>query len=371
MKRHLLLGIVLALTAALAIYPALAASFNFTLVTKIALPGTGGHGDWVAYDPGNDHVYVALHKSGVAVIDAGTNKVVADVEPVAGPNGVAFDDSFVYAAAGDSNELVVISKPSFKIVNRVKTKGTSPDGVFVDHARNHVLVVSDDNNWIEVYSAGAAPALQGTIALQPSKATSGPDVGVLVPAKNLLYQPDDALVEAINLTSDAIGPVVDTKVPLTKTGGTKGMIYDPVTNHIWVGTTGKDVLILDANTLKTVGSAPMHGAADQLSWDPKLRLVYTFEGPAKGFDVFNADTMQPVAFVNTGSGNTHTGDVDPNTHMVYAYEGDANVVGVYSALGPTMLPKTGENPTPWWLLGMTLAAAGAGVRLFRRAIWSR
>ena len=123
---------------------------------------------------------------------------------------------------------------------------------------------------------------------------------------------------------------MDTHVKLTKTGGTKNMVFDAKTNHLWVGTTGKEVLILDPDTLQIVGRAPAHGGIDEVSFDPGLRLVYTFEGSAKGFDAYNADTMQPVGFVDTGSGNTHTGDVNPSNHFVYAYEGDANVVGVYA-----------------------------------------
>jgi hypothetical protein len=123
---------------------------------------------------------------------------------------------------------------------------------------------------------------------------------------------------------------MDTHVPLTKLGGTKNMIYDPAKNVLWVGTTAGKVLILDADTLVVKDSLPAHGGIDEVSFDPGLRLVYTFESAAKGFDVFNADARVPVAYINTGSGNTHTGDVNPTTHNVYVYEGDANVVGVYA-----------------------------------------
>lgn len=319
-------------TLGLVASPGMGRGYAFGLVATIPLPGTGGHGDWVTYDPGTNDVYVALHKSGMAVINATAKQVWADVEPIAGPNGIANSRRYVYVAAGDSNELVVISKASWKIVNRVKTKGKSPDGVWFDPGRGEVLVASDDSNWIEVYNGGEYPHLLRTIALLPSKPKSGPDVGVLVPGKGL-FMPDDALVERVDLDTGKIGPWVDTRVKLTKLGGTKNMIYDPVRNRLWVGTTGKEVLVLNATTLRVVGSAPTHGGTDEVAFDPGLRLVYTFEGSAKGFDVFSADRMRPVAYINTGSGNTHTGAVDPETHEVYAYEGNANLVGVYSPFG--------------------------------------
>ncbi len=328
-----MLVLVCVLGALVVTLPVSAGSIGYRMVTKISLPGKGGHGDWVTYDPGTNSVYVALHGSGVAVIGAATNKVVTDVDPIKGPNGIAYDSEYVYAAAGDTNELVTISKKDWKIASRVKTKGTSPDGVWFDSTHGTVLVASDDKNWIEVYSAGATPKLLRTIALQPANPKAGPDVGVLVTSKGILYMPDDALVEEVNLETNKVGRAVDTHVKLAKTGGTKGMIYDPKTNHLWVGTTAKEVLVLDASTLATVATVPARSGIDEVAFDPGLRLVYTFEGSAKGFEVYSADEMKRVAYVNTGSGNTHTGDVDPKTHRVYAYEGDANVVGVYAPVG--------------------------------------
>jgi hypothetical protein len=305
------------------------AMIPYTQVTTIPLPGKGGHGDWVTYDPDTNSVYVALHESGVAVIDADANKVVADVDPIPGPNGIAYDSGYLYVAAGDSNELVVISKGDWKIVGRLKTKGTSPDGVWVP-ALGTVALSSDDNNWVEIYSSGASPRLLATIPLQPANPKTGPDVGVYVASKGTLYMPVDSLVEAVDLKTGKIGARVDTGVPLTKNGGTKNMTYDAAKNLLWVGTTANKALILDADTLEVRGSVPAHGGIDEVSFDPGRRLVYTFESSAKGFDVFNADTRLPVAYVNTGSGNTHTGDVNPKTHNVYVYEGDANMVAVYA-----------------------------------------
>ena len=309
---------------------AAAAMIQYTQIATIPLPGKGGHGDWVTYDPDTNSVYVALHESGVAVIDTGANKVVADIDPIPEPNGIAYDSGYLYvAAAGDSNELVVVSKGDWKIVGRVKTKGTSPDGVWVPDLGT-VAVSSDDKNWVEIYSSGATPHLLRLISLQPATPKNGPDVGVYVASKGTLYMPVDALVEAVNVKTGKIGAWVDTGLPITQNGATKNMVYDPSKNLLWVGTTASKALILDADTLQVRGSVPAHGGIDEVSFDQGLRLIYTFESSAKGFDVFNADTRLPVAYVNTGSGNTHTGDVNPKTHNVYVYEGDANVVAVYA-----------------------------------------
>lgn len=39
--------------------------------------------------------------------------------------------------------------------------------------------------------------------------------------------------------------------------------------------------------------------------------------------------MEHVAFVSTGIGQTHTGDLDPVTHLASAYGGDNRVIAVF------------------------------------------
>lgn len=68
---------------------------------------------------------------------------------------------------------------------------------------------------------------------------------------------------------------------------------------------------------------------DVAVFDPGLGLVYAFEGTAKGFDVYDANTMEHVTFVSTGIGQTHTEDVDPATLRAYAYGGNARVIDVF------------------------------------------
>ncbi len=308
---------------------AAAGMMEYTLVATVPLPGKAGHGDWVTYDPEMNSVYIALHESGVAVIDADANTVVADIEPVPAPNGIAYDSGYLYVAAGATNELVVISKGDWKIVGRVRTKGAAPDGVWVPSIGT-VAVSCDQNNWVEVYSSGESPRLLATVPLYPSSPEIGPDVGLYVASKGILYMPVDSLVEAVDLETGKVRAWVDTHIPLTKLGGTKNLTYDPARDLLWVGTTANKVLILGADALALRGSVPAHGGIDEVSFDPALRLVYAFESSAQGFDVFNADTRLPVAYINTGSGNTHTGDVNTRTHNVYVYEGDANVVAVYA-----------------------------------------
>ena len=319
--------------AGLWIGAAAAAPYQFNLVTTVALPGTAGHGDFVLYDPGTKDIYLTLPKTGLAAIDTGTNKVVHYLQDVPDSNSMAFTPRYVYATVaggeGKTNELAVIDKKTWQIVDHVPTKGTSPDGIWADPARHRLYVAMDDDNTIEAYSTGEHPKFIGKYPLYPAKAKAGPDVGTFVAKKDALYMPVDTYVEIMDMHTGKVTRHVDLGMKLTKKGGTKGIIYYPAKNQIWVGTTDAGVYVLDATSLKTIKHLPAHGGIDEVTIDPKLRLVYAFEGGAKGFDVYDAAQMEPLAFVKTDVGNTHTGAADPSTHMVYAYEGDGKAVGVY------------------------------------------
>lgn len=340
MLRGLGVASVIASTGLL-IAPALAADYHFEKVATIELPGGKGHGDIATFDPLSQLLYLSMPNDGLVVVDTKANSVVKYIQEVTSPNGSDWDPDHVYVAAADGlgpdnapavgkiNDIIVISKEKWKEVGRIQIQGTSPDWLAVDRAAHLIYVDSDDNNQMEVYSTGDHPALKSVWKLYPDDAKTGPDVAALVPSRKEIFQSDDSYVEVVNTTDGSIARKVDTGVKLTSKGGTKGEVYDAKNHRLWVATTGKEIFVINPDTLAIIAKLPQKGGADVAAFDPGLGLVYVFEGGSKGFDVYDANTMKPVTFVSTGVGNTHTGDVDPATHLVYAYEGDDGLVGVY------------------------------------------
>src|SRR6185437_15655309 len=115
--------------------------------------------------------------------------------------------------------------------------GTTPDRIAAGNGK--VYVVSDDNNWVEAYTAGAHPQLIGAWPLYPYNTNRwwldtsdgpGPDVSWLSAARHKLYQSDATYMEVLNSDTGAIEAKVDTGIPLTGKGGTKGSWLDEKTN---------------------------------------------------------------------------------------------------------------------------------------------
>ncbi|MDE2228785.1 MAG: OmpA family protein [Alphaproteobacteria bacterium] len=373
MRRGLVVALVA--SAALLAVPALAAEYHYVKVADIYLPTPRGHGDIVSYDPTNGMVYVSLKDDGLAVVDTRTQKVVHTIKDIPDPNANAFDANYVYVASaeglpqgqsganngtgfGTVNQLVVIDKHTWQVVDRVDTKGTSPDAVTVGDG--HVYVVSDDHNWIEAYSQGAHPQLQGVWHLYPQNINHwwldtsdfcGPDVNWISDSRHEIYQTVDSYIEVVDSNNGTIKRHFDTHVKLTGKCGTKGTWLDEKNNRLWVATTTKagGLWVMNPNTLQLIKKLPATNGKDQMSVDPGLGLVYTFG--TNGFDAYDLNAMQHVAYVNTHVGVTHTGDIDTRTHAVYVYEGKRAALGVFC-------PVPGPGPNGDWAVGMT-AACGA------------
>lgn len=305
---------------------AMANPVSFKEIAKIPLPATPGHGDWVAYDSGAHAVYISLHGGGMAVVDTRTNKVTQDYKDIPDPNTMTFDKDYIYETAaqgpgaGKVNQIVVISKSDWKIVDRVDTVGTSPDGTFIDRANGRLYVVMDDDNSIDEYTTGAHPKYIKKIMLLPKNPKEGPDVANLY--HGVIYATDDSYVEKVNPNTGVVENIVDYHLKLTDLGGTKGTFYDPVHNAIWVGTTTGGVLVINPDTLAVEKHIQETGAADAVVADHGLGLAYVFEGGIPGFDYYSIKNEKYLGTVKTGTNKpTHSGDIDPETHRIYAYAG--------------------------------------------------
>ncbi|MDE2318466.1 MAG: hypothetical protein KGK02_02070 [Rhodospirillales bacterium] len=311
---------------------AMAGQVTYKEIAKIPLPTTPGHGDLVAYDPGNKMVYVSLAGGGMAVVDATNNTVAHNITDISSPNGETFDDNYVYETeaegpgAGKANQLIVIDKSNWQIVSRVDTVGTSPDGIFIDKQNGLLYVVMDDDNSIDEYTTGATPKFVKKIALLPKNPVTGPDVANLI--NGYIYATDDSSVEKIDPNSGKILKLMDYHLKLTDKGGTKDMIYDKDHNRIWVATTTGGVLEINPDTLAVEKRLKETSGGDQMGADFGMGLAYVFGG--KGFDYYSIKDQKHLGHVKTGDKPpTHSGAVDPVTHNVYAYAGGDAQLDVY------------------------------------------
>jgi DNA-binding beta-propeller fold protein YncE len=309
--------------AVLCVLPAAAGS-GYKLIKTISLPGDkGGHGDWVTFDRQTDTVWLAQSPDhNVVVIDAKTMTVKGVVPGIANGNGIAVTPQYAFLAYADHNDVVVVDKNSLKIAARPKPQGKTPDGVAYDWRSDLVYVACDDSNDMTVFRGKPPFPRIAHIRLRPNPDKDGPDVPTYVGAKKRVYQPVHNVVDVIDPATNTIATIWKPDVR----GDTKPMAYDAKTNRLFMGTTDKKMLVLDADSGTVVASIPLKGSADETAIDESVRRAYV--GDKAGNEVIDLDTNRVVDTLPSEK-NAHTLTVNTTTHDVYVYRGESNKVDVF------------------------------------------
>jgi DNA-binding beta-propeller fold protein YncE len=313
-----------ACSAVLCAMPAQAQS-HYKLVKTIDLPGKGGHGDWVVFDPATDLIWLAQSPDhDVVVIDAKTHAVKAVIGGIEDANGIALSGQYAFIADQAANRLVVVDKQDFKQVASVDSGGKAPDGVAFDPRRDAVFVGNDDSNTETVFSGTPPFGRIADIALKPAHAKHGPDVNLYVDATDRIYQPVDNVVDVIDPDTRTVADVWD--FHLHKDA--KPMVYDSEAKHLIIGSRDGKMLIVDTSG-KLLASIPFDGGKiDQTAIDVGARRA--FLGDKSGsLEVIDLDTNQVIDHLPAEK-DTHTLAVDTKNHQVFVYLGKSNVVRVYA-----------------------------------------
>lgn len=342
---------------------------QFSYVSTIQLPGTiGGHGDWVAYDPATQTIWLSQSPDNeVVVLDAKTDSVKATIPGVDDSNGIAITHGYAFVADPVNNVLDVISTQTDQLVAKVAPTGTNLDGVVYAPNTGEIYVASDNNNVLDAISIQNGFSQTASYALTPS--SSGPDVPLY--AKGVIYVPDGSVVDAVNPATGAI----ENAPTLVSTGAVKPGVFDPVTNLFYFGTTDNQIDVVSGNGPggigNVVGTIAVSGATDEGAIDVGARLAFFGSSTPGQVDVINLDTSKLVATLPAETG-THTLTVDPRTHTLYVYEDDGNVVDAWhytnagnfrmTFLGGTaqMAASGNDNGTGAGSLSDLLQSAGAG-----------
>jgi len=325
-RRMLTLALTTAVTL-LAAVPALAGS-GYKLVKTIELPGSkGGHGDWVAFDRQTDTVWLSQSPDHqVVVVDAKALAVKGVIPGVANGNGIAVTPRYAFLADADGNDVVVVDKVTLKNVATLKPQGKTPDGVVYDWRADRIYVTCDDSNDMTVFKGKPPFAQIGHIQLQPNPDKDGPDVPLYVGSKKKIYQPVHNVVDVVDPATNTVATIWKPDVK----GDTKPMVYDSKTNHLFMGTTDKVMLVLDADSGATIASIPLKGSVDETAIDEAARRAYVGD-KAGNIEVIDLDGNSIVDALPSEK-NVHTLAVDTRTHDVFVYRNESNKLDVFQKI---------------------------------------
>ena len=287
-----------ALAALLAASAAPAADPSLELVQTIVSKGKAGKLDHLALDAKRQRVFLANKANNTLdVLDLKEGKLLKQLTGQSGVQGLVYapDVDRVFAALGTGGLLNVFDGENYKTLKTIKFKDDA-DNVRYNAATGLVYVAHAEK------SLGVVDAK--TYALKTDiKLPSDAESFVLESGRPRLYIlcPDAGEVAVIDTDKNEITG----HYAVAKTGDLTSIALDESAHRLYVaGGKNPAVVVLDSETGKELGSAPIPGGVDDLHLDAKRKRLYAScgEGFLAVLNVTDADHVVAGDKIATAEG---------------------------------------------------------------------
>jgi DNA-binding beta-propeller fold protein YncE len=297
------------LLAGLAAMQASTAPPPLTLVSSIDLPKVEGRIDHLAFDPGNQRLWVAaLGNNSVEVLDLKAGSHVKTLPGFHEPQGIAIlpDAKLVSVANGQGEGLQLLTADDYRPGQMVKL-GDDSDNVRYDASARRLYVGFGGGALAAINPADAKVLGEARLAGHPESfqlERSGSRIFVNVPTANQI-----AVVDRIGMKVTGTWAVTTAKANFP-------MALDEANHRLFIGCRRPaKVLIYDTATGKESGAFDVVGDTDDLFYDAARKRLYVSGG--EGFiDVFqsqDANRLARIAHIATAAGartSLFVGDLD-------------------------------------------------------------
>jgi DNA-binding beta-propeller fold protein YncE len=244
------------------------------------------------------------------VFDANAGKVLTEIAGLPRATGVWAVPSHhqVYVSAAGAHEVAIIDDRTLKVVARVQGI-RFPDGIAYAREADKVFV-SDESGGADVVIDPNTRSKRSTIELGGEAGNTHYDsvshcILVAVQSRKQLV--------AIDPVSERIVQRYD----LPGSEGPHGFTLDEPGRLAFISSEGNGVLqVVDLSTMKIVQTLRVADDPDVLAWDPSWRRLYVGaeSGVLSAYWV-DGKTLRPVGELRAP--HAHTVSVDPRTHLVY------------------------------------------------------
>jgi YVTN family beta-propeller protein len=237
---------------------------DYELMADIKL-GAPNFWDYLAYDATTHRLY-ASHINKVDVIDTDTGKTLGQVGPLNDAHGVAIaaEVGKGYADSGDDGIVKVFSLADLHVLKTVKV-ARDADGMVYDPGSKSVLVVAGDSKNLSVIDT-ATDAVVKTITL-PGKPEF---LAVDGHGHAFVNIADVNSISKVDLGQAAV-------VATWKLEGCEdphGIAYNPQTNRLFSGCDNRRMIVVDADSGKTLASLPIGVKSDSVAVDPARHRAF-------------------------------------------------------------------------------------------------
>ena len=282
-----------------------------TVVADYPLPGPAVRFDYQSLDIGTDRLFIAHMGAGeIVVFNVRTHRVVGTIAGMPGVTGVwaVPEEHRVYASLTRLHQVAVIDDSSFQVVARVD--GIAFPGGIAYAPDQRKVYVSDESGGGEMV-IDARTNRGSMLPLDGEAGNTVFDPGsrcilVTVQTLNQLY--------VIDPRNDRIlgrFPVQGAKRP-------HGIAIDAVRRRAFIANEGDGrVLMVDlVRRMRLLDAEPAGNAPDVVAYDPDWRRLYV-ASESGVLSVFTATTSALVHEGDVTMPHAHSIAVDPRTHLVY------------------------------------------------------
>jgi YVTN family beta-propeller protein len=299
----------------------------------------GGEGGWdiLTIDAAARRLYLS-HATKVVVVDLEKNAVAGEIADTSGVHAfvAAPEVQRGFSTNGKENKASVVDLKTLHTVSKIDT-GESPDALVYDSKHGEVYIFNHRGSSATVIEA-KTPKVVATISLG-----GAPEFAAVDPTADRVYVniEDKSEVAAI----DPAKHEVVAHWPLAPGEEPSGIALDAAHHRLFSTCHNKMMTMLDTQSGKVVGTAPIGTGVDGAAFDDSTQLAFASCGEGVT-TILKEETPEKLSVVQTlqTKRSARTMALDPKTHRIYLpsaqFEPAPSPSPGSSPARPTIVPNT-------------------------------
>lgn len=306
---------------------------NYQVVRTVAL-GAPDRWDYVVFDAGSHHVYVA-HGDRVTVVDGLDGTIVGQVEGFpGGTHGIAIAAAAGrgYTDDGRKGTAGSFDLKTLKVVHTIAAQEDA-DAMAFDPKSGHVFVVNGDAGTLTVIDPKTDTAI-ATINV------GGKLEYAVADGRGALYINGNEKNEIVRV--DTASNQVEAHWPISTCKAPTGLAIDAQSQRLFSSCRNNVMVVVDATNGRLVTTLPIGRGTDTAAFDPKRHLAFSSNGMDGTISIIeekDANTFVSAGTVKTAM-SARTMAVDPESGRLYLAAADID------PNAPPMAPPGDAPPGP-------------------------
>src|SRR5882762_5843848 len=272
----------------------------------------GGEGGWdiLTIDSSANRLYLS-HATKVVVVDLNKNAIAGEIADTPGVHAFLALPEFQrgFSSNGKEAKSSVVNLTTLKTISKIDT-GESPDAIVYEPRHHEVYVFNHRGNSVTVIDAKETKVVT-TIPLGGS-----PEFADVDPAAGRVYCNIEDKSEVVAI--DTAKHEVVAHWPIAPGEEPSGIALDTTHHRLFSTCHNKMMTMLDTQSGKVVGTAPIGSGVDGAAFDDSTQLVFAScgEGVTNILKEEMPDKLAVLQTLKTERG-ARTIAIDPKTHRIY------------------------------------------------------